>query len=402
MTESAAGPPEIGATIDRSKPTANPAERAGGSARLTSIDALRGFDMFWITGGEAAVAAWLRAVNPSWKDQALEQLEHVEWEGFRFYDLIFPLFLFLVGVVLPISLGKIRDSGGSIGSAHLRILRRTALLVLLGLIANGLLNLVWPMRVAGVLQRIGICYGLTAFLTLHLSARGRAVAFAVILLGYQGLLAGIPSPETGIRGDYSKEGNLCGWMDRKCLPGKIMPAYYGFGDNEGLLSTLPAVATVLLGTFAGDLLRRRLNPFAAGGLLMLAGGVCLGVAWAWSHPNLPEPWRMPVIKILWTGPYVLMAGGFSLLLLGTFHALIDGVGAFRRLAFPLVVIGSNAILIYMLPRFIDFKTMSVKLFGGLARVAGEPWTPALTASGAVLLGWLLLLYLHRQKIFLRA
>ncbi len=137
--------------------------------RLMSIDALRGFDMFWIVGGDALILSLLALVDRPWAQSLALQWKHVEWEGFRFYDLIFPLFLFLVGCVLPYSLEKHRDRPMG---AYMRIARRVALLLVLGLIANGILKLQFEnLRLAGVLQRIGICYGIVALLFLHLNVR---------------------------------------------------------------------------------------------------------------------------------------------------------------------------------------------------------------------------------------
>jgi predicted acyltransferase len=233
--------------------------------RLLSIDALRGFDMFWIIGGDDLG----RALGRWWGSGAgrilEDQLEHVKWEGFRFYDLIFPLFLFVVGAVLPFSLGKLPEAG--LGTAagsratYRRIARRTVLLFALGLLCNGVLQFRWEtLRVAGVLQRIAACYGIAAVLSLNLTTRGLVFTLATILLGYWALLANVAAPGR-VPGDYSIEGNLAGWVDRHYLPGKIMQAYYGFGDNEGLLSTIPAVATALMGVLAGRWLRSGSGPW---------------------------------------------------------------------------------------------------------------------------------------------
>src|SRR5262249_18026287 len=150
-----------------------------------------------------------------------DQFEHVKWEGFRFYDLIFPLFLFLVGVVLPFSLRKY-TTGAHPRSASLgRIARRVVLLFLLGLICNNLLDFhLETLRVTGVLQRIAICYGMAALIFLFSGVRAQAILFAAILLGYWAILALVPSPESEA-GDYRMETNLAGYLDRHYLPGKI-------------------------------------------------------------------------------------------------------------------------------------------------------------------------------------
>lgn len=362
------------------------------TGRLESIDALRGFDMFWIVGGDAFAKAWSRWAGWPPPDLVERQLEHAAWDGFRFYDLIFPLFLFLVGVVIPFSQARLRQPGTSLGAAHWRILRRTVLLFALGLLCNRVLQFDWEnLRVAGVLQRIAVCYGCAALIALHTGVRGQAVVTAAILLGYWALLALVPAPG-GTAGDLSPEGNLAGYLDRHYLPGKILEPYYGYGDNEGLLSTIPAVATALLGVLAGHWLR---SGRAAGSRLpglALAGVACLVVGTAWGTV-------FPVIKNLWTSSYVLVAAGWSLLLLAAFHGVIDVLG-WRRWAFFFTVIGANAITIYVVPRFLDFPKIAEFFLGGVARHSGS-FAPVVLTAGVLAAEWLFLLYLYRQRLLLR-
>jgi predicted acyltransferase len=363
-----------------------------GAGRLQSLDALRGFDMFWIIGGDVVVKELARWADWPARGVIDDQLEHVPWDGFHFYDLIFPLFLFLVGAVIPFSLDKLRAGGENRAALHWRIARRTALLFALGLLCNGILKLDFSnLRVAGVLQRIALCYGIAALIVMHTGVRGQAAATAAILLGYWALLALVPAPGSSA-GDFSVEGNLPGYIDRHYLPGKIMPEYYGFGDNEGILSTIPAVATALLGALAGHWLRSGRSQAVKVFGLVLAGvaSLLLGTAWgAW----------FPVIKNLWTSPFVLVAGGWSLLLLALFYGIIDVLG-FRRWAFFFTVIGANAITIYVVPRFLDFRKIADFFLGGLIRHSGS-FAPVATALGFLAVQWLFLLYLYRKRIFLR-
>ncbi len=361
------------------------------TGRLQSIDALRGFDMFWIIGGDVLLKAWARWAG--WPDPDLveRQLEHAPWDGFRFYDLIFPLFLFLVGVVIPFSLGRLRERGEPRAAVYWRIARRAALLFALGLLCNGVLRFdPGNLRVAGVLQRIAVCYAAAALVALHTGPRGQAAVVAALLLGYWALLAFVPAPGSQ-PGDYSAAGNLAGYVDRHYLPGKILPKYYGHGDNEGFLSTIPAVATALLGVLAGQWLRS--GPAAVRVLgLALAGVGCLLVGAAWGAV-------FPVIKNLWTSSFVLVAAGWSLLLLAAFHVVIDVLGL-RRWAFFFTVIGANAVVIYVVPRFVDFGKVADFFLGGVARQSGS-FAPVVTAAGVLAAEWLLLLYLYRNRIFLR-
>jgi predicted acyltransferase len=367
------------------------------SGRLMSIDALRGFDMFWIIGGDElgrALGAW----SGTRAGQVVaEQLEHVPWEGFHFYDLIFPLFLFLVGVVLPFSMGKLEAEGTS--AAYRRIARRTALLFFLGLLYNDLMQFRWAdLRVTGVLQRIALCYGIAAVINLKLRTPALVVLLVAILLGYWGLLAYVAAPG-GTPGDYSIEGNLAGWVDRHYLPGKIYEAYYGFGDNEGLLSTIPAVGTALLGVLAGRWLRAMPGPWVKVAGLVAAGAACVAGGFAWDE-------RFPIIKNLWTSSFVLVAGGFSLILLGLFYAVID-VLKFRRWAFVFVVIGANAITIYFASRFVPFDQIAQFFLGGFyhlaeQRGASDPLMVVLRVAGTLAAEWIFLWFLYRNRIFLRA
>ncbi len=357
--------------------------------RVHSIDALRGFDMFWIIGGDALAVSILSRLDQPWAGTLAEQLKHVTWEGFRFCDLIFPLFLFMVGCVLPYSLEKYR---GQPRAVYLRIARRVAALVLLGLIVNGLLRFDWEnLRLAGVLQRIGICYGLAALIFLHTRLPGQIIAIAGLLLGYWALLAWVPVPG-GHAGDYSIEGNLAGWVDRNFLPGKIYETYYGFGDNEGILSTLPAVATVLIGAMAGHWLRAARGGWSKALGLLLAGGACLVVGYAWGE------W-FPIIKNLWTSSFVLVAAGWSLLLLSLFYTVMD-IGGWRGWAAVFTVIGVNAITIYIAQRFIDFSYTSKYFLGGTAELLGD-WGPVLLIAGTLTAKILFVAFLYRQRIYLR-
>lgn len=358
-------------------------------SRLLSLDALRGFDMFWIIGGDTLATVLLDRF-PSKTTASLKlQLEHVEWEGFRFYDLIFPLFLFLVGCVIPFSLQKYIDNPAAAVS---RIFRRTFLLVLLGLICNGLLNFApAQLRYCGVLQRIGICYGVTAVLYLLLTPRKIIAAIAVILLGYWALLAFVPTPG-GIAGDYSQAGNLAGWIDRTVLPGIILKPYYGDGDNEGILSTIPAIATPLIGCLAGLWLKSSHTGLIKTFGLMLAGCTLLAGGTAWGQ-------LFPVIKNLWTSSFVLVAAGWSLLLTAVFYFLIDVVGI-KRPAFFFTVIGVNAITIYVAPRFIDFEHLAAFFLTAIARLSGN-WNVVVMSAGTLAAQWLFLLWLYRTRTFLR-
>jgi predicted acyltransferase len=368
------------------------------SQRLVSLDALRGFDMFWIVGGDKFVKALMKWGDWSFAPVVVEQLEHVTWEGFRFYDMIFPLFIFMAGVAMPFSLGKQRERGVPLSTLYGRVFRRMVFLFALGLMCNGILQWDPPIRVMGVLQRIAISTGCAGFIYLLVRVRGQVIVTTAILLGYWAFLALVPVPG-GSAGDYTMNGNWSAYLDRLVLRDGLTfkgvsysKLYYGQGDNEGLLSTIPAIATALLGVLCGEWLRscpcnrRRVIWLYAAGL------ACIGVGIGWGQV-------FPIIKILWTSSYVLVAGGCSMLLLATFYMIID-VWSFRRWAFPFVVIGLNSITIYVVPRFIDFTKLSTYFFGGIVKHSGD-LGPVLAVFFVLLCEWLFLYYLYRKQIFLR-
>lgn len=360
------------------------------SKRVLSIDALRGFDMFWIIGGDAVARGLFTREDPeAWPNRIAEQFEHVTWEGFRFYDLIFPLFLFLVGCVLPYSL---RKYDGDPRAVYGRIFRRGFLLILLGFVINGALQFDFAnMRYAHVLQRIGLGYMFAALLYLHTTWRIQAVVASAILLGYWAIFAFIPAPG-GVAGDYTMEGNIAGYLDRTYLPGIILEKYYGFGDNEGFLSTIPALATAVLGMLTGTMLQTSMGPWRKVLAMFVAGLASLAVGYTWGE-------SFPIIKNLWSSSFVMVTTGWSLLLMALFYTVID-VLKFQKLAFFWVVIGMNAITIYVGQRFIDFYQMSEFFLGGVASLFDGYGTLTLLV-GVLAVKWLFLYFLYRHRIFLR-
>jgi predicted acyltransferase len=404
-------------------PTSTATSNAASSAvkpvttRLLSIDALRGFDMFWIIGGEELFKELVRwpVVSDAlkrWTDYPVQatveqQLDHVQWEGFHFYDLIFPLFLFLVGVVIPFSLGALRERGETKGKLYWRILRRTVLLFFLGLLFNGFMQFDFAnLRTVGVLQRIALCYGIAALIVMNTGVIVQFLLTVAILVGYWALLAYVPAPGQQ-PGDLSIEHNLAGWLDREYLAtvSSIKKAYYGFGDNEGILSTIPAIATTLLGALTGHWLRSGQAKAVKLTGLILAGAALLAMGYYWGHSfpsvtNYVIP-AFPIIKILWTSSYVLVAGGWSLLLLALFYGVIDVVGL-RAWSIFFVVIGVNAITIYVLQeRIIDFQHMAHFFLSGTLKLTDAAAHPLILAFGDVMLKWLFLFFLYRNRIYLR-
>jgi len=359
--------------------------------RVVSIDALRGFDMFWIIGGGglfAGLFTWLD--NPVFR--VLEnQLHHSRWNGFTFEDLIFPLFLFIVGLSMPFSLTKRLDRGDSRRDLYVHIVKRTVILFVLGLIYSGILDFNFErMRYAGVLQRISLCYFFTALIVMNTRVRGQAIWAGLILIFYWAAMKLIPVPDFGA-GVLTPEGNLAGYIDRLFLPGRF--CCYRFGDNEGILSTIPAVSTTLLGVLSGHWLRSSpdMNRKVLG--LTAAGAASLAAALLWHL-------FFPINKLVWSSSYVLFAGGWSVLLLALFYWIID-VRKYRKWAFPFVIIGLNPITIYVTQGVFDFGSIATIFVHGFIDHMGD-FRPVFWSACVLAVKWLFLYFLYRQKIFLKA
>ena len=376
-----------------STPTASPVPPP--RRRLLCLDALRGFDMFWILGADGLVRG-LKALSDTGPTQLLAgQLSHKDWEGFAFYDLIFPLFVFIVGVSLVFSLTRTVAEEGR-GAALRRVFRRTALLFGLGIIYSGGFSNEWPnIRLLGVLQRLALCYGAASLAFCLLRPRGLLALCAGLLIGYWALMTFVPVPGIGA-GMFGKGANLSNYLDSQWLPGK---RYDGEWDPEGLLSTLPAVATCLLGVFAGLWLRREdIAPARKSAGLALAGVIGVGLGFLWAL-------QFPVIKKIWTSSYVLVAGGYSALLLALFHQIIE-VRGWQRWARPFVWIGLNPITAYLANNIIGFRKLATRFVGGDVKNLFDrriiPGMGELVISlTGLALAFLLCWFLHRRKIYLR-
>ena len=359
--------------------------------RLVSIDALRGFDMLWLMGGVEVVRALDKVFDNGFTNAIAGQTHHAEWIGFGFYDLIFPLFLFIVGLVLPLSVTRRIEQGGDRKVLYIHIVKRTALLILLGFMYNGLLRFNWgAMRWSGVLQRIGVCYFFAAIMVMNTKWRTQAIVTGAILVLYWAVLTLIPVPDYGA-GVITKEGCLNSFIDQLLLPGRFA-RYRNLLDSEGILSTVPAIATTLMGVLAGHWLRskqpgnRKAAMLAGAGLISLVIGYCWGLVF-------------PVIKIIWSSSYVMVAGGYSLLLLALFYWLID-VKGYKKWAFFFIVIGMNPITIYFSQKFVNFEGIAEFFVNGIAMHSGV-FDVLVLAAAALVVRWLFLLFLHRRKIFLK-
>ncbi|HNP22056.1 MAG TPA: DUF5009 domain-containing protein [Panacibacter sp.] len=370
--------------------TATPAP----SQRLYSLDALRGFDMFWIMGAEEIVHSMYKAggSTSSFWGAFSNQLTHPAWNGFHAYDLIFPLFLFMAGVATPYSVGRELEKGKSRQSLLWRVIKRGLILVLLGIVANNGLKImpISEVRFPSVLGRIGLAYMFANIIYLYTKERAQMIWFWALIIGYWLLLKFTSAPGFA-PGDLTMEGNFASYVDRLLVPGHL---YLGIHDPEGLMSTIPAISTGLLGILTGNLLKHNpMSPVKKVRLMAIVGIVFLALAQLW---NLD----FPINKNLWTSSFVLNVGGYSLLLLSIFYYIIDVLG-YKKWSFFFRIIGMNSILIYLSGHFIDWEYSTNALLGWLGQLVGEPYNMVVMAICYVMVEWGFLYFMYKKKVFLR-
>jgi predicted acyltransferase len=374
--------------LDNGKAGGGTAAAAVLPGRLVSIDALRGFDMFWIVGGDAIFRSLHNiSANPvtEWINV---QLEHCPWQGFHFYDLIMPLFLFIVGVVMPFSLDRRMAEGSSKFSLYKHILLRVIILWLLAMIQDELLafDLNKVRLYSNTLQAIAAGYFLAAVVMLHFKPKVQYMIFSGLLLAYWALMMLIPVPGFG-SGQLTPDGNLAIYIDKS-----LMGRFQDKTAYTWILSSMTFAATVLLGTFAGRFLRQNRGSYSKAVWLIAAGLMCLLAGLVWSN-------YFPIIKYIWSSSFVLFAGGISLILLSLFFLVIDVWGC-KKWAFVFIVIGSNAIVAYMLPTFVPFRNIGGFFVNGLDKWIGN-WKEFNHTVAAFMALWLLLLFLYRKKTFIK-
>ena len=366
------------------------------NGRLASLDALRGFDMLFIIGLSSLIVAICKLFPGGADSWLATQMTHVSWDGLRHHDTIFPLFLFIAGISFPFSYAKQREKGVPRWKTYLKIIRRALVLVLLGLICNGLLKFQFSsLRFCSVLGRIGLAWMFAALLFINFKPSVRAVIAVVLLVGYWLLLRFVPAPDAPAgAGPFSFEGNLVGYVDRCLFPGHLYKGDGGVFDPEGTLSTIPAVVTAMLGMFTGEWVRRKDLSGGRKTLWMVAAAaVLLVLGLVWSQ------W-FPLNKKLWSSSFVLVVGAYSLALFALFYWIID-VKGWKKWAFPLIVVGMNSIAIFMLPRIIDFRHATDFFLEGLCGLMSPLWAKAVWYLGFLALNWLFLYFLYKKKVFLK-
>jgi predicted acyltransferase len=403
-------------------PVVVPARRG----RIVSVDALRGFDLFWIMGAAPFVQALARMHKNAFTTAVDQQFEHVPWEGFHFYDLIYPLFIFLVGVSIVFSLDKLRATESKRVMVG-RILRRGLTLYFLNFIFNGGFAVRWPhMRVAsGVLALIAASYVIAALIYCFFGPRFKVLAgiTAGLLIGYWALLALTPFPDfrldaktvdalaaqagshspakiaamvpQRVAGVYEEGRNLSNYVDFRVIPGRMLNRYF---ESQGVLSPLSASAVCLMGIFAARLLKfEAFDPLKRARWLALAGGAALGVGLIWGL-------EFPIVKKLWSSSYCLVAAGYSAIMLAGFYLVVD-IWGFRRWCQPFIWIGSNAIVLYVLSAVVGYRRLAEYLAGGDVMEFLNGLWPELGTATVCLVALLIVIslarFLYRRDIFLR-
>ncbi len=366
---------------------------ATSSNRLESLDALRGFDMLWIAGGDFFGVAFDRLNGGVISKFLGYELKHTSWAGFTFEDLIFPLFVFIVGVSISLSITSLVNRVGH-KEAIKHIVRRSLLMYLLGVfLYGGFTSGLEHMRLLGVLQRISICYLVTSLLFMYLKPRYLIITFITILIGYWAIMKLIPVPGIGV-GNFEEGKNLANWVDKQWLPGRLWNKDH---DPEGILSTIPAIATCLFGVCAGMYLKSVRTEKVKLWTMFLGGIACVIIGFVWGM-------YFPVIKKIWTSSFVLVSGGYSLALLGVFYYLIDGLNI-KTWATPFKWIGANALTIYVLTNIVSFHTLCSRFVGGLvSHQLNSLWTGLGDLTLALFNAMLCVLiarFLYKRNIFLR-
>ena len=365
--------------------------KSGG--RLLSLDALRGFDMIWIMGLAGVVRAVCGLFPDGGGSWLALQMKHAPWGGFSFYDLVFPLFLFMAGMSFPFSYASQVKKGVSSATIHWRMFKRMMLLILLSMVQCGALQFdPDKYRYVSVLQRIGITGFLAGLVYVHFKPRARVAIAVSLLVGYWALLMFCPSPLVPEgAGAFAKQGNVVDWLDR------YLSLRSWFGHDPFEIRDIPLsviqIPLALLGMLTADMVRSgRFTPgrnalrIAVIGAVLLVAGI--GAIFA----------GCDIIKNISTPSFMLVTGGLCMLLFAAFHWVID-VKGFTAWSFPLRVVGMNALVAYLMQTVLPINSIVKFFFGGLASVSGMP--NVVMAVGYCAVCWLILYFLHRNKGYVK-
>jgi predicted acyltransferase len=359
--------------------------------RVVSVDALRGFDMFWIMGGDIAFKGLDNVFHNRVSGFLKEQMDHVDWLGFHFYDIIMPLFLFLVGVSMVYSYRKRLSAATSDKPVWRHTLKRIGILWLLGMIVQGNL-LTYDIDhidfYTNTLQAIASGYLIATVLILYMPVRYQILSTIGLMLAYWAILALIPIGGTTANA-YDPDGNVAMYVEKA-----VMGTFIGWGTYTWIVSTLNFGATVMLGVFAGYVMQSDQQKMRKFWLYVISGFSLIGIALIWNI------WH-PIIKHIWTSSFVLFSGGICVLMLALFYLQIDILN-FRKGTRWLIILGSNAIFAYVAWHLFE------KQFVGIAEVflnGLKPWIEngydTLRYLGGFMVIYLILWYMYKNKTFIR-
>jgi len=372
------------------------------TARLESLDVLRGFDLFCLVGLELIMHPMAKAIDHPWFDKFMWNFSHIEWQGFSTWDLVMPLFLFMAGVSMPFALSRYKADPNKM-PVYRRILKRVLLLWIFGMMCQGNLLALDPDRIylySNTLQSIAIGYLIASILFLHTGIKTQIAVAAGILLAYWAAMQFITFGNYG-GGDYTPDGNLAEGIDRAVLgrfrdhahieSGTVIFApYYRY---TWILSSLNFGVTVLTGLFAGHILKNKNTPAKKKWqYLALIGLILVAAGWLWHL-------QMPVIKKIWTSSMTLVSSGYCFLLMSLFYYWID-YKAHRKNTAWLKIYGMNSIVAYMLAMCISFQSIAQSLFFGLEQYIG-PWYPVLLAATNAGIIYIILWIMYKNNIFLK-
>src|SRR5215207_7259104 len=362
------------------------------SSRLVSLDVFRGL----------TIAAMVLVNNPGTWSSIYWPLQHAEWHGWTPTDLVFPFFLFIVGVSITLAFARRVEQGGVKRDLYLKVFKRTAIIFGLGLFLNGFPYFqLSTIRIPGVLQRIAICYLIASLIFLTTKVRAQLLIALALLIGYWIVMTRIAAPGFAA-GDLSKEGSIASFIDRVILGPHIWRQGRVY-DPEGILSTIPAVATTLIGVLTGNWLRSERTRTDKVVAMFVAGAVCVALGWAWNS-------FFPINKPLWTSSYVLFTAGLGLQFLAFCYWLID-IKGYRRWARPFEVFGLNAIALYVVAGLIasmlgEIKVGGTPLGAWIYNNLFASWASPVNASLAFAISFVLVCLglmwiLYHRKIFLK-
>ena len=361
------------------------------SSRLLSLDVFRGI----------TIAGMVLVNDPGSWEHIYWPLEHAQWSGWTPTDLVFPFFLFIVGVAITLSLGRRVESGAVTRDVYLKIIKRTLIIFAIGLFLNGIPH--FPLaewRIPGVLQRIAVCYFFASIIFLNTRPRTQILISIGLVLFYYVLVMTVPAPGYAA-GDLTKEGSLPSYVDRVVFGNHVWRQAKVY-DPEGILSTIPALVTTLIGVLTGTWLRNERSRIEKAAGLFVAGAVLVAIGWAWNA-------FFPINKALWTSSYVMFTGGLALQFLALCYWLID-IKGYRRWAKPFEIFGLNAIALYvladLLANFFDLIKVGGDSLGGRIYNFFGSWLSPNNASLAFAIFFVLVCFffmwlLYRRRIFIK-